>query len=108
MFYYCLATTAFAPVAYLFILFNGHKPTIFTGSQFIRILILNVFGLLSQLFLSASYKVEKAGRVSTVRYLQVVLSFFVDVLIFNTSFSVQEMLGAFFIVSGNFLIVVLK
>ena len=65
-------------------------------------------GFFSQFFLSASYQLEKAGRVSAVRYLQIVLSFFVDVIVFKTSFSFQEILGAIFIVSSNFAIVFLK
>lgn len=75
MFYYCLATTAFAPIAYLCLLIFGHKPEMYTQGQFIRMGVLSILGFFSQLFLSASYKFEKAGRVSSVRYLQIVLSF---------------------------------
>lgn len=108
MFYYCLATTAFAPIAYLVLLLGGHTPTFYTYEQFLRIGVLCIFGFFSQLFLSASYKLEKAGRVSTVRYLQIVLSFVVDVTIFKTEFSYLEVLGALCIVSSNFIIVLLK
>lgn len=108
MFYYCLATTAFSPVAYLVLLIMGHKPTFYSEGQFMRIGVLCILGFFSQLFLSASYKLEKAGRVSTVRYLQIVLSFIVDVALFKTSFSFQEILGALFIVTTNFGVFVLK
>jgi len=108
MFYYWLATTAFAPVAYLVLLVLGHQPETYTSGQYFRMGFLSILGFFSQFFLSASYKFEKAGRVSSVRYLQVVLSFLVDVVLFKTSFSYQEIFGAVCIVSTNFAIVILK
>jgi drug/metabolite transporter (DMT)-like permease len=108
MFYYWLATTAFAPLGYLVLLFIGHQPNVYTSDDLMRLLVLWIFGFFSQFFLSASYKLEKAGRVSSVRYLQIVLSFLVDVMVFKTSFSIQEIIGTALILTTNLGIVVLK
>ena len=108
MFYYSLATTAFAPVCYIVMVALGHSPTVLESSEWIRIIILTLFGFMSQLCLNISYKLEQAGRVSTVRYLQIVLTFIVDVIFFGTSFSAQEIVGILCIVTTNFGVVFLK
>ena len=38
MFYYSLATTAFAPVGYIVMVALGHSPTVLTSSEWIRII----------------------------------------------------------------------
>ena len=118
MFYYSLATTAFAPIAYMIMILFGHPATVLTSNEWIRIIhsiinyfsliivILTIFGFTSQLWLNISYKLEQAGRVSTVRYLQIVLTFMVDVIFFGTSFSVQEILGILCTVNSYILLTV--
>ena len=108
MFYFCLSTTVVSSVAINVEETVMSTATVFHPKEMIMIGMMVLFGFLSQVFMSASTKLEKAGRLSTVRYIQVVLAFAADVFIFNTSYHWNEILGVVLIVCTSLAFIVMK
>ena len=67
MFYFCLSTTVVSSVAINVEETLMSTATVFHPKELIIIGTMVLLGFLSQVFMSASTKLEKAGRLSTVR-----------------------------------------
>jgi len=63
---------------------------------------------LFMLFLTKAYQLEKAARIAFMVYIQIVFSAAVDVFYFGNSLDALEVLGIVFIISGNFIVLLLK
>jgi drug/metabolite transporter (DMT)-like permease len=68
IFYFNLATALASAVMHFINQGIYHKVTHYTFGSLIILAIMAISGFLSQLFISVSYKYEKAGRVATMRY----------------------------------------
>jgi len=108
IFYFNLATT----LAGSFFLFIENsttgKVTVFGLKDWILLILLIGFGFCSQVFLSIAFRYEKAGRVASMRYVQIALAFVADIMIFKTSYGWNEIMGAVLILFFGILIFFVK
>ena len=108
MFYFNLSTSFFAPIAYYIQQIIEPSLVIYSNKSIFIIVLMCLFGFLSQIFMNASYKNEKASRIASLRFIQIALSFVADIFLFKTSYYWNELLGAALIVSINLVIVIIR
>ena len=77
------------------------EPYSFEGA--ILLTLLGLFGWLAQTGVSKAMQVEKAGRAAPINYLQVVIAWAADILMFGKQASWTEILATFCIVFFTFL-----
>lgn len=69
---------------------------------FLLLLVTSFFSYISQVLISWALSLEKAGRVSALNYLQVVIAFIADLVFFDTEIRWTDFLGAFLIIFFTF------
>lgn len=72
------------------------------------ITLICVTGFLSQTLLNAAYRFDKTTRITGMRYIQIVIALLVDLTVFETVFSVYEVMGCVIILTYNLSLLVIK
>lgn len=108
IFYFCLATSIASSGMYYGEAIVNQSPTVYTSSNLIYIVVMALAGFLSQVLIAISNKLEKAGRVATMGYLQVGLAFIADIVIFGTKYHWNEILGGALILLFNLLVTIIR
>jgi drug/metabolite transporter (DMT)-like permease len=72
----------------------------------IAIISLSLF--FAQLLLSRAYQLEKAARVATINYLQIVTAFLWDFLFFNTKLKSTDIIGSVIIIFFIFIVTIAR
>ena len=67
-----------------------------------------VFSWISYLLLTKAYQLEKAARVAVLSYVQILFATTIDVIYFGNKLGFIDVVGCALIVSGNFLVLLLK
>ena len=65
-------------------------------------------GFLSQTLLNAAYRFDKTTKITGMRYIQIVIALAVDLALFETVFSVYEVMGCVIILTYNLSLLVIK
>lgn len=103
---------AFGPIAYFAAgqIFPSVTPNLEsllnTDPQVITLICIT--GFLSQTLLNAAYRFDKTTKITGMRYIQIVVSLIVDLWIFDTRFSVYEVMGCVIILTYNLSLIVIK
>jgi drug/metabolite transporter (DMT)-like permease len=107
IFYSNIATTFGSSI---FVFWQSDQSTTgkYTVGSIIIIIFMVLFGFLSQYFISVALKYEKAGRVATMRYVQILFAFLADIIIFKTDYGWNEISGSVLILFFGILIFVVK
>ena len=86
------------------------KPSTYsyTGEVLVYMCIASVASFFGQVFQSRAYQLEKAARVATMNYIQIVTGFLWDILFFKSKLQVLDIIGSLLIILTLFTITVLK
>jgi len=76
---------------------NWKNPTI---NQWILLLSLGVFGYIGQVYMTKAFQNNETNFVAPLKYLEVIFTIIFGVLFFNEYYSLLNILGVFFIISG--------
>ncbi|KAL4446446.1 hypothetical protein ABPG74_001187 [Tetrahymena malaccensis] len=96
-------TPLFSGLAQLQSPFNEFKVNQF---YFILITIIGLSGFIAQMFQSRSYTLEQASIITPLSYTQVIMSFFVDIFLFNEQIYLTSLIGSFLVIFGSIAILV--
>ncbi|EAR95800.1 integral membrane protein DUF6 containing protein (macronuclear) [Tetrahymena thermophila SB210] len=80
---------------------NNEKPFIFNMKFFCIITILSLCGFAAQLLQSKALSLEKASIITPMKYLQILLSFIIDVIVFKNQIILTSVIGAILIIFGS-------
>jgi drug/metabolite transporter (DMT)-like permease len=58
--------------------------------------------------MSTAFQLEKAGRISSITYIQIVIAFIWDFMFFQTKFKSTDIIGSLIIISFIFIITVAR
>jgi len=84
------------------------KATYYGDYGFLLLLGAGVAGYFAQMFSSLACQEEKAGRVASVNYLQVLYTYLIDIFWFGMGLTTENIIGASLILFGNVFISGLK
>ena len=82
-----------------------HDYSLWTAFLLITVSVLSWIALT---LLTKAYQLEKAARIAVLAYVQILVATAADVLYFGNRLSFTDILGCSLIVSGNFLVLILK
>ena len=83
-------------------------PTHYTSELILYILGSGVFGYIGLVAMAAALQHEKAGRIATLEYVQIVFGFIFDIFLFNAVIGPSEILGSALIAVSSLSITILK
>ena len=83
--------------------FNYDVPGPIDLYSFKLLMIMGLLGWVAQEGVSKALQIEKAGRAASINYLQVVVAFLADIIVFDADIQGTDIIGAFLIVSFTFL-----
>ncbi|EAR97533.2 integral membrane protein DUF6 containing protein (macronuclear) [Tetrahymena thermophila SB210] len=89
-------------------LFNSKTVEIEGRNQLLGCLLglLSLSGFIAQMFQSRSYTLEQASIITPLSYTQVIMSFFVDIFLFNEQIYLTSLIGSFLVIFGSIAILV--
>ncbi|KAL4478904.1 hypothetical protein ABPG72_009730 [Tetrahymena utriculariae] len=85
----------------ILVLNDAERPFIFTFKFLYLNVLLSFCGFIGQLLIFKAFTLEKASIISPMQYLQVVLSFLLDIFVLKNSVSITSIAGAALIILGS-------
>ena len=87
---------------------NGFRLFTYSLYQWLLLIVIAIFNALAMNLATIANQYEKASFVSLLMYALVVYAFIVDVAVFQTNFSIKEMLGAIIVLLFNLSAIFIK
>lgn len=82
--------------------FSGNNTiTVYSTETIIYLVIISLSGFIGQLLLTKAFQLEKAGRIATITYVQVVNACIIDIIIFHIPIAGMQYFGIFLIIASG-------
>ena len=114
-FYQLTGTTIFSPISHFAYIQTQdemkkgtYEPTVYDANLLLLLSVATFSTFMGMILQSRAYQLEKAARIASLQYSNIVICYLWDYLFFDSKFKLTDYIGSFLIVSVIFTISVLK